>query len=314
MRRYVMQRLLLLIPTVIGVSVLVAALVRLIPGGAEVFFCQEGCTDQQRAEIRKQLGTDKPFPVQYYRWITAAVRGDLGESYQTKRDVAADIRTRLPVTFQLGLMAMLVGLCISLPVGVLSAIRQDSVLDYVVRSSAVALISVPGFAIGTVFIAYMGKYFQWAPPLTWHSFIESPSKNLNITIYPALILGAALSGTVMRLTRAQMLEVMRQDYIRTAWSKGLRERVVVTRHAIRNAFIPVVTLVGLQVPVLVGGSVILEQIFNVPGIGRYLLTAITQRDFPIVQGVVLVVSIVVVLTNFLVDLSYSMLDPRVRYS
>jgi peptide/nickel transport system permease protein len=314
MRRYIMQRLILLIPTVIGVSILVSALVRLIPGGAEVFFCQEGCDDAQRAQIRKQLGTDKPFPVQYAKWISAAARGDLGESYQTKRDVAADIGTRLPVTFQLGLMAMIVGLLIALPIGVLSAIRQDSFVDYFARSSAIALISVPGFAIGTVFIAYMGKYFQWAPPLTWSSFVDSPSANLTITIYPALILGAALSGTVMRLTRAQMLEVMRQDYIRTAWSKGLRERVVVTRHAIRNAFIPVVTLVGLQVPVLVGGSVILEQIFNVPGIGRYLLTAITQRDFPIVQGVVLVISSVIVLTNFLVDLSYSMLDPRVRYS
>jgi peptide/nickel transport system permease protein len=314
MRRYIMQRMILLVPTVIGVSILVSALVRLIPGGAEVFFCQEGCTDEQRAQIRKQLGTDKSFPVQYWNWISGAVRGDLGESYQTKRDVAADIGTRLPVTFQLGLMAMIVGLLIALPIGVLSAIRQDSIVDYFARSSAIALISVPGFAIGTVFIAYMGKYFQWAPPLTWSSFADSPSANLTITIYPALILGAALSGTVMRLTRAQMLEVMRQDYIRTAWSKGLRERVVVTRHAIRNAFIPVVTLVGLQVPVLVGGSVILEQIFNVPGIGRYLLTAITQRDFPIVQGVVLVISAVIVLTNFLVDLSYSMLDPRVRYS
>lgn len=309
-----MQRLLLLIPTVLGVSILVSALVRMIPGGAEVAFCQEGCTEEQRAQIRKQLGTDKPFPIQYILWISGVLRGDLGESFQNKRDVAADIRTRLPVTFQLGLMAMIIGLLIAMPVGVISAIRQDSLVDYFARSSAILLISVPGFWIGTVFIAYMGKYRQWAPPLTWHSFFESPSQNLTITIYPAIILGAALSGTVMRLTRAQMLEVMRQDYIRTAWSKGLRERTVIVRHAIRNAFIPVVTLIGLQVPVLVGGSVILEQIFNVPGIGRYLLTAISQRDFPIIQGVNLVVATVIVVTNLVVDLSYSLLDPRVRYS
>jgi peptide/nickel transport system permease protein len=314
MRRYIMQRLMLLIPTVLGVSILVSALVRMIPGGAEVAFCQEGCTAQQRQEIKRSLGTDKPFPVQYAKWIGNAVRGDLGESFQNKRDVAADIRTRLPVTFQLGIMAMAVGLVIALPIGVISAIRQDSFVDYLSRSTAIALISIPGFWIGTVLIAYAGKYKQWAPPLTWHSFVESPSQNLTITVFPALILGAALSGTVMRLTRTQMLEVMRQDYIRTAWSKGLRERTIIVRHAIRNAFIPVVTVIGLQVPVLVGGTVILEQIFNVPGIGRYLLTAINQRDFPIIQGVNLVVATVIVLTNLLVDVSYSVLDPRVRYS
>ena len=241
-------------------------------------------------------------------------RGDLGESFQNKRDVAADIRTRLPVTFQLGVMAMVVALLIALPVGVVSAIRQDSMVDYVSRSMAIALLSIPGFWVATVIIAYGGKLYNWAPPLTWQSFFDSPSENLKITLIPAVILGAALSGTVMRLTRAQMLEVMRQDYIRTAWSKGLRERTVITRHSIRNAFIPVVTLIGLQVPVLVGGSVILEQIFNVPGIGRFLLTAINQRDFPIIQGVNLVVATVIVVSNLLVDLSYSLLDPRVRYS
>lgn len=314
MQRYIIRRLLLIIPTLLGVSILVAALVRLIPGGAEVLFCQEGCTDQQRKEIRQSLGLDDPFPIQYAKWVSGVVRGDFGESYQTKRDVAADIRVCLPVTFQLGLMAMLIGLLIALPVGVISAIRQDSLVDYVSRSTAIAMLSIPGFWIGTVIIAYGGKYWQWAPPLTYKGFFESPSENLTITLIPAAILGAALSGTVMRLTRAQMLEVMRQDYIRTAWSKGLRERVIIARHAVRNAFIPVVTLIGLQVPVLVGGSVILEQIFSVPGVGRYLLSAINSRDFPIIQGVVLVISTVIVITNLIVDLSYSLLDPRVRYS
>ncbi len=314
MRRYVMQRLVLVVPTVLGVSILVAALVRLIPGGPEALFCEQGCTPEQAAEIRRSLGTDRPFPAQYARWVNNAVHGDLGQSFQTKRDVAADIRTRLPVTLQLAAMAMAIALLIALPVGIVAAIRQDTKLDYAARSVSIGMLSVPGFWIGTVIVAYGGKLFNWAPPLTWKSFAESPGDNLTITLLPALILGATLAGTVMRLTRAQMLEVMRQDYIRTAWAKGLRERTVIARHGIRNACIPVVTLIGVQVPLLVGGSVILETIFNVPGIGRYLVTAINQRDFPIIQGVNLVIATAIVVTNVVVDLSYSVLDPRVRHS
>jgi peptide/nickel transport system permease protein len=310
----VFQRLLLVIPTLLGVTIAVSLLVRFIPGGAAAAFCAEGCTAEQAASIEKALGLDRPWPVQYAEWLGNAVQGDLGEGFQNRRSVAKDIRTRLPVTIQLGLMAMLVGLMISLPIGIISAIRQDTLVDYLARSMAVAWLSVPSFWLGTLIIAWGGKLYRWAPPLTYKSFLESPTENLTITVIPALLLGAALSGTVMRLSRAQMLEVMRQDYIRTAWSKGLRERTIIARHAIRNAFIPVVTLIGLQVPILVGGSVIVETVFNVPGIGRYLVTAINQRDYPIIQGVNLVVATVIVFTNLVVDVSYSMLDPRVRYS
>jgi peptide/nickel transport system permease protein len=309
-----MQRLLLVIPTLLGVTIAISLLVRFIPGGAASAFCSEGCTQEQVNDINRSLGLDRPWPRQYADWVARAIRGDLGEGFQNRRPVAQDIKTRLPVTFQLGLMAMLVGLMIALPVGIISAIRQDTLIDYVARSSAVAWLSIPSFWLGTLIIAYGGKLWGWAPPLTYKPFFQSPTENLTITLLPALLLGAALSGTVMRLSRAQMLEVMRQDYIRTAWSKGLRERTIIARHAIRNAFIPVVTLVGLQVPVLVGGSVIVETIFNVPGIGRYLVTAIGQRDYPIIQGVNLVVASVIVLTNLVVDVSYSLLDPRVRYS
>jgi peptide/nickel transport system permease protein len=314
MRRYVLQRLLLVIPTLLGVTMAISLLVRMIPGGAAAAFCSEGCTQEQAAAIERSLGLDRPWPVQYVEWLGNALRGDLGESFQNRRSVAADIKTRLPVTMQLGLMAMLVGLMISLPVGIISAIRQDSAIDYSSRSFAVALLSIPSFWLGTLIIAWGGKLWGWAPPLTYKSFLESPVENITITLIPALLLGATLSGTVMRLSRAQMLEVMRQDYIRTAWSKGLRESIIISRHAIRNAFIPVVTLIGLQVPILVGGSVVVEQIFNVPGIGRFLVTAIGQRDYPIIQGVNLVVATVIVMTNLVVDVSYSMLDPRVRYS
>ncbi|MGH2585262.1 MAG: ABC transporter permease [Dehalococcoidia bacterium] len=314
MTRYMIQRLLLAVPTLLGVTIFISLLVRFIPGGAAAAFCAEGCTVEQVQEIERSLGLDRPWPQQYVDWLGGAFQGDLGESFQNRRAVADDILTRLPVTIQLGLMAMIIGLLIALPIGIISAIRQDTMIDYIARSAAVAWLSVPSFWIGTLIIAYAGKYWGWAPPLTYKSFLESPVDNLTITLLPALILGAALSGTVMRLSRAQMLEVLRQDYIRTAWSKGLKERTVISRHAIRNAFIPVITVVGLQVPILVGGSVIVETIFNVPGIGRYLVTAINQRDYPIIQGVNLVVATVVILTNVVVDVSYSLLDPRVRYS
>jgi len=314
MGRYVFQRLLLVIPTLLGVTIFVSLLVRFIPGGAAAAFCAEGCTAEQSAAIEKSLGLDRPWPVQYVEWVGNALQGDLGEGFQNRRSVMDDIKTRLPVTMQLGIMAMIIGLLIALPVGIISAIRQDSLIDYIARSSAIAWLSLPSFWLGTLIIAYGGKYFGWAPPLTYKSFLESPGENLTITLIPALLLGAALSGTVMRLSRTQMLEVMRQDYIRTAWSKGLKERTIIARHAIRNAFIPVITVIGLQIPILVGGSVIVETIFNVPGIGRYLVTAINQRDYPIIQGVNLVVATVVVLTNVVVDVSYSVLDPRVRYS
>jgi peptide/nickel transport system permease protein len=313
-RRYVLQRMLLVVPTLIGVTIAVSLMVRFIPGGAASAFCSEGCTEDQVKQIEASLGLDRPWPVQYVSWVGGALRGDLGEGFQNRRSVAEDIKTRLPVTFQLGLMAMVVAMLIALPVGILSAIRQDTAVDYIARSLAVAWLSIPSFWLGTLIIAYGGKYFGWAPPLTYKNFLESPIDNLTITVLPALLLGAALSGTVMRLSRAQMLEVMRQDYIRTAWSKGLRERTIISRHAVRNAFIPVITLIGLQVPIVVGGAVIVETIFNVPGIGRYLVTAIGQRDYPIIQGVNLVVATVIVVTNLVVDLSYSLLDPRVRLS
>lgn len=313
MRRYLLQRLLLMIPTLLGVTIAISLLIRFIPGGAASAFCSEGCSPEQTQQIEHSLGTDRPWPTQYTKWVGNALKGNLGEGFQNRRSVSADIRTRLPVTIQLGVMAMVIAMLIALPVGIISAVRQDSWIDYIARSSAIAWLSVPSFWIGTLIIAYGGKWFNWAPPLTYKSFLESPTDNLTITLLPALLLGAALSGTVMRLARAQMLEVMRQDYIRTAWSKGLREQTVITRHAIRNAFIPVITLIGLQVPVVVGGSVIVEQVFSVPGIGRYLVTAIGQRDYPIIQGVNLVVATVIVLTNLAVDASYSLLDPRVRY-
>ena len=220
---------------------------------------------------------------------------------------------RLPVTIQLGVMAIVIGLVIALPVGIYSAIRQDTAADYAGRSIAIIGLATPNFWLGIMVMIYPTLWWGWTPPMELISFTEDPLGNLGVFIVPSLILGTASAAATMRMTRTMMLEVLRQDYIRTAWSKGLRERVVVMRHAVKNALIPVVTLIGLQLPILIGGSVIMENIFNLPGLGRLLLTALDNRDYPVVSGINLFFATAVVLFNLLIDLLYSYLDPRVRY-
>ena len=314
MGQYLIRRILLMAITLVGVTFLVFAILRMVPGGVENAILGEQATPEQFQILRHQLGLDKPIPVQYVTWLKGVVRGDLGQSLVTHRVISNDIRDRLPVTLQLGAMAMVVSILIAVPVGLISAIRQDTLGDYTARSFAIAFLSIPGFWIGTLVITFGARLFGYAPPLTYVAPWVAPFANMQIMIPPAIILGAQLSGTVMRLTRTQMLDVLRQDYIRTAWAKGLRERTLVWRHAMRNAAIPVLTLIGIQVPILFGGTVILEQIFGVPGVGRFLITGVNQRDFPAIQAVVLMVAIVVIVSNLFVDLAYSMLDPRVKFS
>jgi peptide/nickel transport system permease protein len=309
-----MRRLLLMVLTLIGVTFLVFAILRMVPGGVENAILGENATPQQFAILKHQLGLDRPIPVQYLTWLKSTLRGNLGESLVTHRVITEDIAQRLPVTMQLGVMALLVSIAVAIPTGLIAAVRQDSMSDYALRSLAIAFLSIPGFWIATLVITFGARLFGYAPPLTYVSFPQSPIGNLQIMIPPAIILGAGLSGGMMRFTRTQMLDVLRQDYIRTAWAKGLRERTVIRRHAFRNAAIPVVTLLGLQVPFIFGGTVILEQIFGVPGVGRYLITAVNERDFPAIQAVVLMIATVIVVCNLLVDLSYSLLDPRIKYS
>jgi peptide/nickel transport system permease protein len=313
MTQYLVQRLMLMIITLIGVTFLVFSILRLIPGGVESAILGEQATPEQFEEVRRSLGLNQPLLQQYSTWVTDLMRGDLGQSVVTKREIGSDIKARMPVTFELGLMAMLVSLLIAVPVGILAAVRQDTLGDYAARSLAIVLLSSPGFWLGTLLITFGARWFGYAPPLTYVKFTENPLQNIQILLPAAIILGAGLSGTVMRLTRAQMLEVLRQDYIRTAWSKGLPERSVIRRHALRNAAIPVITLIGLQVPILFGGTVVLEQIFSIPGMGRYLITAVNVRDYTVIQAVVLLIATVVVLSNLVVDLLYSLLDPRIRY-
>ena len=309
----------LTVPTLFILSILVFLSVRFIPGDViDAIQVRLGYTvsgvSVDREALERQLGLDVPVYVQYGRWLRGIfVHGSLGESLMGRGAVEQKIIDRLPVTIELGLMAILIGLVIALPVGIYSAIRQDTVADFLGRSVAIVGLATPNFWLGIMVMIYPAIWWGWAPPLELVAFTEDPLGNLAVFLIPSLILGTAAAAATMRMTRTMMLEVLRQDYIRTAWAKGLKERAVVIRHAVKNALIPVVSLIGLQLPILVGGAVIMENIFNLPGLGRLLLTALNDRDYPMVSGINLFFATGVVGINLLIDLVYAVLDPRVRY-
>ena len=318
MRAYLIRRLLLVIPTLFILSILVFLSVRFIPGDViDVIMTKMSpyyADAVDREAVERLLGLDVPVWVQYGRWIGGIVRhGTLGESLIGGWPVEEEILRRLPLTIELGVMAIVIGLLIALPVGIYSAIRQDTAADYLGRTFAIIGLATPNFWLGIMVMLYPVIWWGWSPPMEMIPFTEDPLGNLGMFIIPSLILGTASAAATMRMTRTMMLEVLRQDYIRTAWSKGLKERVVVMRHAVKNAFIPVITLIGLQLPLLVGGAVIMENIFNLPGIGRLLLLALQDRDYPVVSGVNLFFAAGVMGINLLIDLIYPYLDPRVRY-
>ncbi len=317
MNAYIIRRLLLILPTLFILSILVFLSVRFIPGDVlDVMVLRaEGQAGKiDREVLEHMLGLDVPVYVQYGRWIGGILlRGTLGESLVGSWRIEERLFDRLPVTLELGVLAILIGLVIALPVGIYSAIRQDTAADYLGRSIAIIGLATPNFWLALMVMIYPAIWWGWSPSMELVSFTEDPLGNLGMFLIPSLILGTASAAATMRMTRTMMLEVLRQDYIRTAWSKGLRERIVIIRHTIKNALIPVVTLVGLQLPILVGGSVIMENIFNLPGIGRLLLDALEVRDYPVVSGVNLFFATGVVGFNLLIDLIYPYLDPRVRY-
>nr|WP_245438809.1 ABC transporter permease [Bradyrhizobium sp. SK17] len=290
--------------------------VRLIPGDViDMMLSQNdiGADKLSREQLEHVLGFDRPMAQQYVVWIFGILRGDLGNSLWRSTPVLDDMLQRLPVTFELGLLALIVALSIALPIGVYSAIRQDTAGDIIARSFSILLLAVPSFWLGTMVVVFPSIWWGWSPEVNYVPFSAAPLQNLKQMIVPAIVLGAGLSAVTMRMTRTMMLEVLRQDYIRTAWAKGLPEQLVVMRHALRNALIPVITLIGLQAPLLIGGAVIIEQIFVIPGMGSLLLEAVNQRDYPVITGVFLVVGVAVMLINLIVDLSYGLLDPRVRH-
>ncbi|AUC92920.1 glutathione ABC transporter permease GsiC [Bradyrhizobium sp. SK17] len=316
MRAYIVRRLLALIPTLIFASMIVFITVRLIPGDViDMMLSQNdiGADKLSREQLEHVLGFDRPMAQQYVVWIFGILRGDLGNSLWRSTPVLDDMLQRLPVTFELGLLALIVALSIALPIGVYSAIRQDTAGDIIARSFSILLLAVPSFWLGTMVVVFPSIWWGWSPEVNYVPFSAAPLQNLKQMIVPAIVLGAGLSAVTMRMTRTMMLEVLRQDYIRTAWAKGLPEQLVVMRHALRNALIPVITLIGLQAPLLIGGAVIIEQIFVIPGMGSLLLEAVNQRDYPVITGVFLVVGVAVMLINLIVDLSYGLLDPRVRH-
>ena len=333
MKAYIIRRLLLVIPTLFILSILVFLSVRFIPGdvidGMAARMEAAGGAVIDREALEHMLGLDMPVHVQYGRWmgvlptpdgvtgeshLKGLLQGTLGESMMPGHfTVEERILGRLPVTIELGVLAIVISLLIALPVGIYSAIRQDTGADYVGRTIAIIGLATPNFWLAIMVMLYPAIWWGWAPPMELIPFTEDPLGNLGVFIIPSLILGTAMAAATMRMTRTMMLEVLRQDYIRTAWSKGLKERVVIIRHAFKNALIPIVTLVGLQLPILVGGAVIMENIFNLPGLGRLLLFALNDRDYPTVSGVNLVLATVVIGVNLLIDLIYPYLDPRVRY-
>ena len=320
MTGYVIRRLLLMIPTFLLVTLVVFLCVRFIPGDiVEIMVGEIGMDalvdpDEVRKKIRTALGLDVPIHIQYGRWVSGMfLHGSLGISLRTQKPVLAQLVEKLPVSLELGGIAVITALLIAVPIGVFSAVRQDTWGDYAGRTVAIVFICLPSFWLGTMIVVYPSIWWAWVPALEFIPFSEDPKGNLIQFLIPGGILGMVLSGSTMRMTRTMMLEVLRQDYIRTAWSKGLKERIVIFRHAMKNALIPVVTIVGLLLPVLIGGTVIVEQIFSLPGMGRLLMQALNQRDYPMLSGLNVFLATFVLIVNLLIDLTYAWLDPRVHY-
>jgi peptide/nickel transport system permease protein len=325
MRTYILRRLLLAVPTLIGASLVIFFMVRLIPGGVVQQIAGDNPLDQgEKARIEKDLGLDRPAYEQYFAWAGGTLRFDFGKSLRDDSSISSRLKNTLPTTIEMAAIAIIVSVLIAVPVGVISAVRQDSIVDYVSRSIAIGFLSFPTFWLGTMIIVFASVWFTRATPLPqqYQQIWQDPYANLKFLIFPfgnfvpagpSVLLGVSLSGTVMRLMRTQMLEVLRQDYVRTARAKGLHERSVIIGHAMKNAMIPVITVIGLQVPIVISGTVIVESIYNVPGMGQWLFQAIGLRDYTAVQSIALLTAVAVVVSNLGVDLTYAYLDPRIRY-
>jgi peptide/nickel transport system permease protein len=314
MKRYIFRRMLLAIPTIWAVGTLVFFLSRMVPGDpTDAIIGQTALSSEDREELREELGLNDPLPQAYVQWWRDMLTGDFGTSIITHLDISEELKRRLPVSLELGLMGMFFAVFIGVPIGIIAAIKQDSLPDYVLRSLSIGFLSIPGFWLGILAIAILTFEFGWAPNFRYVPFQDDPVANLKQFALPAFIIGLGTSATIMRMTRATMLDVIRQDYVQTARSKGLKGRTVVVRHALPNSLIPVVTVIGLGMSAIIGGTVIFERIYNLPGTGVYLLDAIQRRDYPVIQAVNLVIATFVILVNLVVDISYSWLDPRIRY-
>ena len=314
MRPYLLRRAALALPTLFLVSVIVFAMMRLMPGDVATRMVEGHAYAPTLDALRRDLGLDRPVHVQYLDWIGSVVlRGDFGRSYWTRQPILDEFVHRFPITLELAALTILISVVMGIAIGIVSAVRQDTASDYVGRVLAILALSVPYFGLAVLVVVLPSIYFKWTPVWTYVAFTADPLANLKIMIVPALVFGVTRAGPIMRIMRSALLDVLRQEYIRTAWSKGLSERTIVLRHALKNALIPVVSLVGLQTPLYLGGSVIIEAIFRLPGVGLFFFEALTKLDYPVVQSVNLIIAAMVVGLNLLIDLSYAYLDPRIRY-
>lgn len=311
---YILRRLLLSIPVLFVSSVLIFGGVRIIPGDiCQIVLQIPQPAEQQCDNLRTQLDLDKPAVTQYFHWIGGVATGDLGNSIITQRPVANEIKRRLETTVELAALSIFFAFAAGVPIGVYSALKQDKIPDIILRGLAISWLSMPSFWVGTLLITFPAKWWGYATPVGYTHFWNDPMKNLEQLYLPAISLGLALAAILARFTRSAMLEELRQDYVRTARAKGLAERVVISRHALKNAMVQVITHLGLQLAFFLGGAVILESLFSIPGIGTLLLTAVTTKDFPMIQGLVLVFAVIITVINLAIDVSYAWLDPRVRY-
>ena len=328
MQAYLTRRFLLTIPTLLLVTMIVFMLVRFIPGSVlDMMIAEMSATSGEEFKdtegLKRALGMDQPIPIQYGRWIgvwpqadgkiSGMLQGNMGRSLWTNEPIVDILRQRIPVSLELSILSLLFQWTLALPIGVFAATKQDSVIDYSGRLFAITMLSLPGFWLATMVVVYPSIWWGVMPNIVYIPIVQDPIGNLSQFILPAFITGVAGSAGMMRLTRTMMLEVLRQDYIRTAWAKGLSERTVLIRHAVKNAFIPVVTVIGAQLAGLIGGQVIMEQIFALPGMGRVFIDALNQRNYPVISAINTVIASLVLLSNVIVDISYAWLDPRIRY-
>ena len=315
MSKYILRRLVQLIPTLLGISLLVFGLMRLLPGDVvRVLVGPElNISAAQRATLERMLGLDAPLHLQYFRWLGAVLQGDFGLSLRSSQPVLAIIKQRFPITLELSLLSLLVSWVIAVPLGIWAAVRRRGMAEFTSQVVGLVGLSVPNFWLATMLLLATSLWLRWQPSPLWVSIFKDPVTNLQMMIMPVIALSAALVAAIMRMVRSSMLEVLGQDYIRTAQAKGLGGRVILVRHALKNACIPVVTVMGVQLGLLLGGAVVIEQIFGLPGIGWMILNGIYQRDYTLVQGGVLFIAVVFVLINLLVDVLYAYVDPRIRY-
>ncbi|SEA36206.1 peptide/nickel transport system permease protein [Thalassobacillus cyri] len=310
---YILRRLLMLIPVLFGISVFIFLIMKMIPGDVVSTILGTEATDEARSQLEKQFGLNLPIYQQYLQWMGGVLTGDFGVSLRTGKPILGDIISRFGLTLELTLLSAFISWIIAIPLGIVAALKRNTSTDFGVRIISLLGVSVPNFALATLLLLVLSLAFSYYPPAGYVSLFEEPMKNLQMMVLPAFVLGTAMAGAVMRMTRSSILEVLRQDFIRTIRAKGASERIVIFNHALKNAMIPILTIIGMQIGTLLGGTVIIEQIFSLPGLGQMVLTAINQRDYPVVQGAVLFIATVFVLINLFVDVLYSYLDPRITY-